>query len=361
MATWYVDPDAAGSADGTSWTNAYTALQTAVAAKAANLTGAGPVTFLCRSSAGTADTTAVTVGGYTTTAADYIEIKTDTTDRAGCSWNAAKYRLAPSDAACIIINEDYVRVDGLQIAIAATTAARNGVYVALVGAATDIRLSNLLVKGSNSADYGEIGININDSTATVSIWNCLIYGLASSASRTTTFPFSLSCAAASIYNCVGIGGYRGVRVIGGDVVAKNTYCGLTHSADFDVAGGSLTKVNCASEDSTADDDNAGDELATDCIVGVACDTDTFVNVTAGSEDFHLAADGLSPLQGTGAAPGGSAPLNYTTDIDGETVTTWCIGVDGIAAASFARPSSDVAGGTFRSIVTTAPFGPRVIA
>lgn len=32
-----------------------------------------------------------------------------------------------------------------------------------------------------------------------------------------------------------------------------------------------------------------------------------------------------------------------------------------AAASFARPSSDVAGGTFRSIVTTAPFGPRVIA
>jgi len=32
-----------------------------------------------------------------------------------------------------------------------------------------------------------------------------------------------------------------------------------------------------------------------------------------------------------------------------------------ATAQFARPSSDVAGGTFRSIVTTAPFGPRVIA
>jgi hypothetical protein len=31
------------------------------------------------------------------------------------------------------------------------------------------------------------------------------------------------------------------------------------------------------------------------------------------------------------------------------------------AAQFARPSSDVAGGTFRSIVVTAPFGPRVIA
>jgi hypothetical protein len=33
----------------------------------------------------------------------------------------------------------------------------------------------------------------------------------------------------------------------------------------------------------------------------------------------------------------------------------------VSTAQFARPSSDVAGGTFRSIVTTAPFGPRVIA
>lgn len=32
-----------------------------------------------------------------------------------------------------------------------------------------------------------------------------------------------------------------------------------------------------------------------------------------------------------------------------------------ATAQFARPSSDVAGGTFRSIHTTAPFGPIVIA
>ncbi len=31
------------------------------------------------------------------------------------------------------------------------------------------------------------------------------------------------------------------------------------------------------------------------------------------------------------------------------------------AAATARPSSDVAGGTFRSILVTAPFGPRVIA
>jgi hypothetical protein len=40
---------------------------------------------------------------------------------------------------------------------------------------------------------------------------------------------------------------------------------------------------------------------------------------------------------------------------------WLMYVEYAATAQFARPSSDVAGGTFRSILVTAPFGPRVIA
>lgn len=54
-------------------------------------------------------------------------------------------------------------------------------------------------------------------------------------------------------------------------------------------------------------------------------------------------------------PGGS--------LSASTSNWWCVWValELAATAAFARPSSDVAGGTFRSIVTTAPFGPRVIA
>jgi hypothetical protein len=40
---------------------------------------------------------------------------------------------------------------------------------------------------------------------------------------------------------------------------------------------------------------------------------------------------------------------------------WALFADDPPTGQLARPSSDVAGGTFRSIVTTAPFGPRVIA
>jgi hypothetical protein len=68
---------------------------------------------------------------------------------------------------------------------------------------------------------------------------------------------------------------------------------------------------------------------------IAYNTDTFVNVTGGSEDFHLAADGLSPLQGTGTdTSGDAAPMNFTTDIDGDTRdATWDIGADAAAGGA----------------------------
>ena len=88
-----------------------------------------------------------------------------------------------------------------------------------------------------------------------------------------------------------------------------------------------------------DDTSGADETATDCVAAaVALDTDTFVNVTGGSEDFHLAADGNSPLMGVGVdTSGDSAPLDFTTNIDGETRdATWDIGADSWVASGTAH-------------------------
>ena len=52
----------------------------------------------------------------------------------------------------------------------------------------------------------------------------------------------------------------------------------------------------------------------------------FINITPGSEDFHIGA--LSSLKDAGTDLSGT----FTTDIDGETRTgTWDIGVDEIVA------------------------------
>jgi hypothetical protein len=91
----------------------------------------------------------------------------------------------------------------------------------------------------------------------------------------------------------------------------------------------MAKTNCASEDQSADDTKTG-ETQTNCVAAaVIVDTDTFVNVTGGTEDFHLAADGLSPLMGVGVdTTADAAPMNFTTDIDLQTRdATWDIGAD----------------------------------
>jgi len=78
----------------------------------------------CYNDSGTADTTAVTVSGYTTSATDYIKIYTpkDTTaeannsQRASGKWDDTKYNLWVDNPRSLIgIEEDYLTLDGLQI------------------------------------------------------------------------------------------------------------------------------------------------------------------------------------------------------------------------------------------------------
>ena len=71
----YVDPDAAGAANGTSWADAYTSLSAWEAAEQTDLVSAGNYhTVYCRSSGGTDDTTPFAINSWTTGSSNYIVI-----------------------------------------------------------------------------------------------------------------------------------------------------------------------------------------------------------------------------------------------------------------------------------------------
>jgi len=110
--TIYVDPDASGSNDGTSWTDAYTGLNTAISSSAADITPLGSDEihqYLCRSSSGTADSigsTTMTFAGYSTTLTNYISISgVDSFDGV---WDTSSYRMVRASGT----NADIFRANG---------------------------------------------------------------------------------------------------------------------------------------------------------------------------------------------------------------------------------------------------------
>lgn len=341
--TYYVDTDVSGgTGDGSSWANAYSSLNAAENARDADITGGNAVRFLCRGSTN-ADTAAVTVQGWTTDSDSYVSIVADSEDRHAGVWSDSKYRLVVSDAIGITIVEDYVRVDGLQIKVINPTAnARYCInYQSISVTNNEIWISNNILVGHGHATFTQDGINGNDNDAIVHSWNNIIYGIGSPAGSRCILA---NGAIFNIYSSTVIGGQHGIRNGTGTINVKNTFAGGSSAEDFLWGSGTLNKVNCASEDGSADDTGAN-ETATNCDINIAIDTDTFVNVTGGSEDFHLAADGASPLVDQGVDTSGEgAPLNFTTDIVGATRTgTWEIGAFIFTAVGGAGKGTSIIG------------------
>lgn len=246
----------------------------------------------CRSTGGTADTTAVVLDGWTTDADGYIKIWCDPAEsyRHAGVYSASKYRLEEADERCINVGANRVWIDGLQI-IKSTGTANYLAPVVMAGSGT-LWLSNCLMKQGGST-YREPIVYINDpaAAAVVKIWNCVGYGCGSSTHAYSSGVALVNCSTVEVYNSTFIGGTYGVNRVAGTVTCKNTY-GCGNTAGFN---GTITTSYCASN--TTELSGTGD------IDSVAKDTDTFVNVTGGSENFHLAADGNSPLEDQGNAPG----------------------------------------------------------
>jgi len=272
-----------------------------------------------------ADTTAIDIDGFTTDAAHYINIYTTGSARHAGIWSTSKYIHAVNAAGySFYIREPYVRFDGIQFGV--TGPDQSHFWFGFVGldATSSFRLSNCIFKGHGNATYQEKLFNTASGIQpTTYMWNCISYNWGGHSNSYLSHVDAGSTL--NIYSSTFIwhaDASAGLRKEGGTMVLKNCYSGTLSGVGGGNYFGSPTMTTCAASDATGDTG----------LDNIEVDTDTFVNVSAGTEDFHLAADGLSPLKDVGTDTSGEgAPLNFTTDIDGNTRSTWDIGADEYAA------------------------------
>ena len=264
-----------------------------------------------------ADTTAVTIPATILTSATcYLKIYTTAAARFNPHgpWDTGAYILQKSNGTTLINNCDYVWLDGLQIETASAGATRYVISMNNVNLTVTnnwFYISNCILKGHGHATYDCLLIKLDEDNANVYIWNTIGFNNTAAAGN---YGVSVAgCAVVKIGSSTFIGGEYGIRKISGATpVAKNCYFGGALTADY---AGTITKTTCASSDSTGSTGLQGilvSETADSTHAG-------FVSIGAGTEDYHIKVG--SPLIGVGTdTSGDAAPMDFTTDIDGDART-----------------------------------------
>ena len=281
----------------------------------------------CRSTAGTADTTAVTVDGWTTSATNYIKIWTDPSDEYGRhdgTVSGSGYVLTNlSNASNITISDLYVVIDGVKILGNAGQAYDSAIRVISGGTANGTVIKNNLIynwgqNNFNSAIAIEAG---SESFEGGEIYNNIIIAKDTPAVRASGgVSVILLYDDFKVYNNT-VYGFDSVSNFGlrsggdashlkGDV--KNNIS-IGNSVDF-ITTYSLSADYNISLDSSA---TGSSSLTSQALSDV-----DFVSTTSGSEDLHIQETSSAINAGTNISS------TFTVDIDNETrLGTWDIGAD----------------------------------
>jgi hypothetical protein len=258
----------------------------------------------CRSTAGTADQTAVTIDGWETSSSTYIKIWTDPDDPYGRhqgKWDDGKYHMSVSGSSysrAISVNENYTILDGLQIRVLSIemfSIYTNGEFLDKT-----VQINNNILTSASDA-LGGIWVDngIVDTGYNIFIKNNIIYG------SLQTFGSGIRIDAwwtnVHIYNNTLYQNYRGVYIDKGNATLINN--AVFDSTDNDYSGqlAVLGSANNCSSDNTA---NYSSNMSNSIVNAVA--NDNFVDIE--NFDFHLKNN--SPIKDAGTS---SLPILPTYD------------------------------------------------
>ena len=282
---------------------------------------------------------------YTPVSSSEVGVSQRHTGIAGTGYVKRPTKNPGNNTELLEINTNYVRVEGIEFDGSNVTDAENfyGIYITVASGSTDIRIENSLIHDLTNSNVTPAssrhvkGIYVDGTSEDlVKIANTIIYAIANintnSGSGTHGISLKHDPGASYVYNNIvfdisspaNTGTAHGMRLGGAASTThyvKNNFvgqltcttCTYTPTAFRQGESAPINADNNVSFDGSADD-----YTGTGNVVNQTSYASYFVNVTAGSENFHLLADSNALWGVYGADVDTDPNLPVTTDIDGET-------------------------------------------
>ena len=178
----------------------------------------------CRCTGGTADTTSCTILDWTTDVNRYIKIWTDPAEgyrHNGTYQTGNKYRMEVSNNYCLQIQEENVKVYGIEFKTTATGSGQSAaIGVNTIVGTNLIEIAQCVIKGVLSSTGVCYGIVVNDVDTVIKIGNNIVYDMTYSTILNRGISLT-NCATAYLYNNTCFNCRYGFERIAGNVYAKN--------------------------------------------------------------------------------------------------------------------------------------------